>query len=412
MTGYKYLSVILTLTLLQVLLAGPVLASMLPNAEPASLETTLPETLQGIPEATDGWWTAVQEGIRQSEYHITWQEHTHLADMPVTSTAPGAGAYQAPNRAHNFRTYFTPAGVRLIPRVIEGETPPWEWGLTLTGYGYTGDVQSVTTAPLQVDENHIEYQRGDLTEWYVNDECGLEQGFTLPTAPQSAIRNPQSEIALDLALSGNLTSALSDGGQTIEFSSAPSPGSEQAGGVRVLSYGELVVYDAAGRQLPSRLSLSHGGEDRGEGGIRITFDAAGALYPITIDPLATSPNWTAESDQDDANFGWSVRTAGDVNGDGYSDVIVGAPLYDGGHDNEGRAYVYHGSPTGLATSHNWTAESDQSSVHPYTTAAMIMKDALMSITARRLGCPPPITGLPRATRTTPTLAIRWGRLGM
>jgi len=97
MTGYKYLSVILTLTLLQVLLAGPVLASMLPNAEPASLETTLPETLQGIPEATDGWWTAVQEGIRQSEYHITWQEHTHLADMPVTSTAPGAGAYQAPN---------------------------------------------------------------------------------------------------------------------------------------------------------------------------------------------------------------------------------------------------------------------------------------------------------------------------
>jgi hypothetical protein len=367
MIGHRHLSVILILTLLLASPASTVRASTLPNEEPASPETTLPETLQGIPGATDGWWTAVQEEIRQSVYQITWQEHIYLVDLLAPSEAEGAGAYQAPNRAHNLRTYFTPSGVLLIPRVFEGATPPWEWGLTLTGYGYTGDVQSVPAATLQVDENRIEYRRGDpsagsgqaLTEWYVNDERGLEQGFTLPTAPQSKIRNPQSEIVLDLALSGNLTAALVDDGQTIEFSSAPSPSSGQAGGVRVLRYGKLVVYDAAGRQLPARLSLSRGGEDRGEGGIRITFDATGALYPITIDPLATSPNWTAESDQVGANFGWSVGTAGDVNGDGYSDVIVGAPLYDGGHDNEGQAYVYHGSPTGLTTSPNWTAESDQ-----------------------------------------------------
>jgi len=97
----------------------------------------------------------------------------------------------------------------------------------------------------------------------------------------------------------------------------------------------------------------------GECGIRITFDATDALYPITIDPLTTSPNCTAESDQDDANFGYSVGTAGDVNGNGYSDVTVGAPIYTNGQTDEGRAYVYHDSATGLATSHNWTAESDQ-----------------------------------------------------
>ncbi len=44
----------------------------------------------------------------------------------------------------------------------------------------------------------------------------------------------------------------------------------------------------------------------------------------------------------------SVGTAGDVNGDGYADVIVGAYDYDNGQTDEGRAYVYHGSAAGLS----------------------------------------------------------------
>ena len=36
-----------------------------------------------------------------------------------------------------------------------------------------------------------------------------------------------------------------------------------------------------------------------------------------------------------------------MNGDGYSDVIVGAYRYDNGQTDEGRAYVYHGSAAGL-----------------------------------------------------------------
>jgi hypothetical protein len=77
--------------------------------------------------------------------------------------------------------------------------------------------------------------------------------------------------------------------------------------------------------------------------------------------LAGSPNWTAESDQASTQYGWSVAGAGDVNGDGYSDVIVGANYYDNGQTDEGRAYVYHGSATGPNTSANWTTESNQAS---------------------------------------------------
>src|SRR5262245_3888719 len=41
-------------------------------------------------------------------------------------------------------------------------------------------------------------------------------------------------------------------------------------------------------------------------------------------------------------LGTSVASAGDVNGDGYADVIVGAPTNDAGGGNAGRAYVYFG----------------------------------------------------------------------
>lgn len=73
----------------------------------------------------------------------------------------------------------------------------------------------------------------------------------------------------------------------------------------------------------------------------------------------TSADWTAESDQQDAHFGDAVAPAGDVNGDGYEDVIVGAPQFNAGTIEEGRAFVYVGSAFGLSATAAWTAESDQ-----------------------------------------------------
>jgi len=46
-----------------------------------------------------------------------------------------------------------------------------------------------------------------------------------------------------------------------------------------------------------------------------------------------------------------VAGAGDVNGDGYADVIVGAFLYDAGQSDEGAAFVFLGSGSGIASAH-------------------------------------------------------------
>ena len=88
-------------------------------------------------------------------------------------------------------------------------------------------------------------------------------------------------------------------------------------------------------------------------------EGAAFAYFGTPGGLQASAAWSDESDQANAQFGWSVSTAGDVDGDGRADVAVGARWYDDGETNEGAVFVYHGSFTGPSSSPDWSAQSDQ-----------------------------------------------------
>jgi hypothetical protein len=90
----------------------------------------------------------------------------------------------------------------------------------------------------------------------------------------------------------------------------------------------------------------------------------GRAYLYLGSPAGPSPapDWSAEGNQEDAAFGSSVGAAGDVNGDGFGDVIVGAYGYDTPpitRSGEGRAYVYLGSATGLGATPAWSAGGTQ-----------------------------------------------------
>ena len=285
-----------------------------------------------------GWLGEVQANLSQSQYHfVPWKPGQG-------ARADGAQAWSAPNRAHGFRIRIDRTGLRMISRTEP--VPTWELRLSLAGYGRGTTHHPVESATLAAQDIRVTCSRDRIVERYLNQRAGLKQAFDLLAPP--AVSPREGPAALSLVLGGSVSPRIDPGGQSIDFLS-PS-------GAAVVRYAGLEVRDALGRRLPSWMEVSPG-TDRSE--IRLLFDDAGAVYPVVVDPLATTPVWTAEPNQESTAFGWAAETAGDVNGDGYSDVIVGAYAYDNDEVGEGRVFVYHGSPSGLTTTPAWTAEGDQ-----------------------------------------------------
>lgn len=109
--------------------------------------------------------------------------------------------------------------------------------------------------------------------------------------------------------------------------------------------------------------MSSGDDVNGDGYADVVVGASGAsvsaandfagkayIYLGSAAGLATSPAVTLLGFETRDSFGRWVSNAGDVNGDGYGDVVIGADGESGAINFSGRAYVYLGSATGLAAS--------------------------------------------------------------
>ncbi len=91
------------------------------------------------------------------------------------------------------------------------------------------------------------------------------------------------------------------------------------------------------------------------------YNAEGAvfLYLGTRQGLEPRPAWALYGGERDAGLGFLLSRTGDVNGDGYADVLVGAFAWKGKGSGGGRAQLFPGGPRGLSPSPIWTAVGDQ-----------------------------------------------------
>jgi hypothetical protein len=129
-------------------------------------------------------------------------------------------------------------------------------------------------------------------------------------------------------------------------------------------YGLTVVdpWTATGEAISSRfgMKVASAGDVNGDGHGDVLVGAyfynggigRAYLYPGTAAGLSTTAAWTTTGEGANHYFGWFLGSAGDVNGDGYGDVAVAANGYD---SNRGKVYLYYGSSSGLMRAAAWTA---------------------------------------------------------
>ena len=80
--------------------------------------------------------------------------------------------------------------------------------------------------------------------------------------------------------------------------------------------------------------------------VNTAIDISGIRLSVDLGALTPAEGFTIRGDAADDQAGFSVSDAGDVNGDGYADVIVGALLGDDGGNYAGEAYVIFGQASG------------------------------------------------------------------
>ena len=272
------------------------------------------------------------------------QQRTSNPGGTPTPTTLGQGAAAAALWPYRFqevapgtwsaRSHEEELDALVTSRRIEiayGSTGASHWRTTfrLDGFGRSSALSPLDDPRFEARRNRLEMHYGSsLTGWLVNDWGGIRHGWVVHTPPGPTTAEP---LAFELSLAGDLTFSLDEDARGGCMLSTPD--------VIEMWYRGLVAWDATGRELATWI-------EHDDVRLRICVDDAGATYPLVVDPLFTRASWTLEGSRAEERFGSSVASAGDVNGDGFLDVIVGSPTWSNGEFEEGRTRIYLGSATG------------------------------------------------------------------
>jgi len=279
-----------------------------------------PTPLNAPGNVGDNWFDRARSEIQRREYWLS----------------PGGRGLQAPNRAHDLRAHFSEQGIS-----VEDRKSPDEALVQLRYAGIARSKQvsggSVPGQSIRHHENRVTISHSDgVDEWYVNRPGGIEHGFEIPTRiPGSG----ELRVYIDVE-----ESEPELWGDVVAFKNTDN---------RTLRYSDLYVNDSHQTTLPSTMEVN------GAGQIVLVIDDSDAAYPVTVDPIITGDNDVLlQGGQEYGFFGITVASAGDINGDGFDDVVIGSDFYDGGQVDEGAVFVFLGSAGGLSGAPDFTLQID------------------------------------------------------
>lgn len=251
------------------------------------------------------------------------------------------GSFQARNAAQGLEVGFDARGFRLS---TDGPGGRHDVSLTLLGVGRdTLSFVPGTPRAQAVQDDRLDVDHGTFHMQYRNGPEGMRHDIRVDQRPPGT-----GPLEARLHIGGDLQ-ALQESDDAIVFHAFDTRDMRLVPRIR---YSGLVVWDADGDTLPARMELRN---DL----VVLAVQDAGARYPITIDPLSTSASTDLNGTQAGESFGFSVATAGDVNGDGYSDVLVGSPNWNTPFASAGRAQLFLGSASGISITAAWTYQGAQ-----------------------------------------------------
>jgi hypothetical protein len=280
----------------------------------------------------DQWLSAARQAINEKAYAFK-------QDAVCGSTYYAGNGQQGICFTIEEKGYHV-APLNHSPNVLK---TPWTMDLAFSAIQRRGQCL-LADQPVAISRqpSRLAYQYPGFTIEYLHSVQGLRQNFIVADKLAGT-----DKLELILKIKGNLTASVSH--NTLSFSDNKE--------ITRLFYKDLKVWDATGRELQAHMEL------RSHNELAIVVKDQEAIYPVTIDPVTQTPEWTTSAAgilpaligqlAIDAAYGFTVAGLGDVNADGFDDVAVGAPAMvdlisgTGTLANVGAVFVYYGSAAGL-----------------------------------------------------------------